>query len=323
VLWVVLLPEAAGALPDTPVAQAEPQNRLAAGQVYNPVFALAPGLAPAIGNMWLAIPPWASPIAAPGYRSLTPAAPLIENLSSPAFDIGGYDPMWDDTMFTEISAYGGLGRDALRVAGMRAMDGSDGTSGAIPYGHLTVQREFQEGQHHVGLGAYGLQVSVQPTAISGFGNDSYTDVAIDGTWHWTAHPERSVPDVISAHVLLLHETEDLIASQAVFGTRRTDDLTIFRGDVSYIRGSVTPTVQYFQVTGSSDAMRLGTLDGSPDSSGWIARIDFSPWSSPNSWFNVRLGLQFIAYSQFDGSSRDASRNNTVLLHLSAGGESDP
>jgi hypothetical protein len=275
----------------------------------------------------MTIPAWISPIAVPGYRSLTAAAPLFEDIDAAAFDIGGYNAMWDDTMFSEISAYGGVGHDAMRIAGMRAMDGSDGASGAIPYGHLTVQREFQEGQHYVALGAYGLQVSVRPTAISGFGDDSYTDVAVDGTWRWIAHPERNVSDMISTHVLLLHETENLIASHAVFGTKPTDDLTIFRGDVSYSWGAnLTPTVQYFQITGSPDPARLGTLDGSPDGSGWIAAVDFLPRSEPDSTrsgFNVRLGLQFIAYSEFDGSSHNASQNNTVLLHLSAGGTADP
>ena len=317
-LCVVLLPEVACA--------AEPQNGSASGQTYNAAFALAPGFAPPVDNVWMANPAWGSPVAAPVYRSITTAAPLVEDLASPSFDIGGYDAMWDDTWFGEIAAYGGLERDALRIAGMSAMNGADGTSGAIPYGRLMLQREFQEGQYYVGLGAYGLHVNVQPTAISGFGDDSYTDVAVDGTWRWIARPERSASDMISAHVLVLHEDENLIASHAIFGTRSTDDLTIFRGDASWSWGAnVTPAVQYFRITGSSDPIRLGTLDGSPNSKGWITEFNYAPSDdarSPLTWFDVRLSLQFVAYSEFDGSSHNAAHNNTVLLHLTAGGDAE-
>jgi len=323
-LCVVLLPQCA--LSNTPVGQGELQNAWSPGAAYNPAFALAPGFAPAIANPWPARPLTVSPFAAPVYRSVTDGGPFSEDLTSPAFDIGRYDAMWEDTIFTEIAAYGGLERDALRVAGMRAMNGADGASGGIPYGRLTVRREFQEGRHALTLGAYGLQTSVRPTAISGFGDDSYTDAAVDGTYRWTAHPNRNISDTVSMHVLFLHESENLIASHAIFGTRSTDDLTVFRGDASWSWGAnVTPTVQYFQIAGSADPVRLGTLDGSPNSKGWIAEVGCPPSDnsgSPLNWFNVRLSLQFVAYSEFDGSSRNASHNNTLLLHLSAGADPD-
>jgi hypothetical protein len=325
VLLVILLPECARALPGetsfTPLAQVELQNQLPSIDLNRPAFGFAAN-EEAIDALWMV-----KQFAAPNHQSLTVAAALIDGTNSPAFDIGGYNAMWDDTWFSEMAAYGGLNRDALRIAGMKALNGVYSESGAIPYGRLTVQREFQEGHHTVALGAYGLHVSVRPTAISGFGDDSYTDVAMDGTYRWIAHPERDVSEMISAHVLILHEDEDLIASHAVFGTRSTDDLTIFRGDLNYFWGAaLTPGIQYFQITGSADPVRLGTLEGSPDSKGWIAELDYSPWSKPDSplnRFNVRLALQFIAYSQFDGSGRSASEYNTVLLHVSAGAEPDP
>jgi len=317
-LCVLLLPEGACANPP------EPQSGPAPGAVYNSAFALTPGFAPGFGNPWLAGTPWTAPFATPAYRSLSEASDLGEDLASPAFDIGGYDAMWNDTCFSEIAAYGGLERDALRIAGMRAMNGADGLSGGIPYGRLTLRREFQEGQHNLGLGAYGLNVSVRPTAISGFGDDSYTDVAADATYRWIAHPEHAVSDTVSAHVLVLHESENLIASHAIFGTGSSDDLTVFRGDASYSPGgNLTPTVQYFQIAGSPDPVRLGTPDGSPNSKGWITEIDYRPSDNPASpfnWLNVRLSLQFVAYSEFDGSSHNAAHNNTVLFHLSAGAD---
>ena len=308
---MVLVPQCASAASS---GQGDLPNGLTSADAYNAAFALAPGFAPAIANLWLATPPFA----VPSYRSMTDKATLGDDPNSLAFDIGRYDAMWDDTWFSEIAAYGGLGRDLERISNMQAMGGADGA--AVPYGRLTLQREFLDGQHHLTLGGYGLHVNVRPTAISGFGDDGYTDVAADATWRWTAHPERTVSDALIAHVLVLHEGESLMASHAVFGAARNDALTVFRSDVSYSWGGpVSPAVQYFQVTGTSDPVRLGTLDGSPNSKGWIAGIDCVPRpDSPLALLNVRLGLQFIAYSQFDGTTGNASANDTVLLRLTLG-----
>jgi hypothetical protein len=49
-------------------------------------------------------------------------------------------------------------------------------------------------------------------------------------------------------------------------------------------------------------------------------VDYRPSNdaSPSlGGFQVRLSLQFVAYSEFDGTSHYAAHNNTVLLHLTA------
>ena len=296
------------------------------GQVFNPGFALAPGLAPAIGSVWMAMPGAGPAVAAPVYRAMADAGDFDDDPNSPSFDIAGYRAMWDDTQFSEISAYGGLERDALRIAGMRAIDGSAGASEPIPYGRLTLARDFFDGEDQLTLGAYGTEVAVRQAALYDFGDDSYTDVAFDGAWRWTPHFARGPFDSIAAHVLVLHEGESLIASHAIFGTNRSDELTAFRGDVSWTWGAnIAPMVQYFHITGTDDPVRLGTLDGSPNSNGFIAGIGYQPSGdprSPLSWFRVRLSLDFVAYSEFDGTSHDAAHNNTVLFHLTAFSDPD-
>lgn len=314
VICGTLVPQWAAAL--TNLGPAEPQTVSTATGAYNPEFALAPGFAPTVGNLWLSASP------ASTYRSVTVAVPLGEDPNSLSFDIGRYDAIWDDTWFSEAAAYGGLGRDLERVSNMQSMGGADGT--AVPYGRLTLSREFLHGQDRLALGAYGLHVDVHPTAISGFGDDGYTDVAADAAWRWTAHPERGVSHWISAHVLVLHEGESLMASHAVFGAGRNDELTVIRSDVTYSWGGpLTPKLQYFQITGTSDPVRLGTLDGIPDSRGWSAELDYAP--RPNSVLarlDTRVGVQFTAYAQFDGASQNAAHNDALLLNLTIGGDSD-
>jgi hypothetical protein len=62
---------------------------------------------------------------------------------------------------------------------------------------------------------------------------------------------------------------------------------------------------------------FGSRTGSPNTAGFIAEVDH------NIWQNVRLGLQYVAYSKFNGASsaydvpagRRASDNNTLFLSL--------
>jgi hypothetical protein len=58
----------------------------------------------------------------------------------------------------------------------------------------------------------------------------------------------------------------------------------------------------------------GFANGSPNSNGWIGELDYLPWQ------NVKLALQYTHYQKFngassnyDGSGRDASDNNTLYV----------
>ena len=72
--------------------------------------------------------------------------------------------------------------------------------------------------------------------------------------------------------------------------------------------------------GSTDAVLYapgsvsGFANGSPNSSGWVGELDYLPWQ------NVKLALQYTSYhkfngasSNYDGSGRDASDNNTLYV----------
>jgi hypothetical protein len=83
------------------------------------------------------------------------------------------------------------------------------------------------------------------------------------------------------------------------------------------------TLGYFQTTGTADPVLYapdqvtGSRTGSPNSSGLIGEVDYNPWQ------NTRVGLQYVSYNRFNGSStssgltggRSASDNNTLYLFL--------
>jgi len=80
------------------------------------------------------------------------------------------------------------------------------------------------------------------------------------------------------------------------------------------------TGQYFNTWGSPDPILYSGLASgfSPNSNGWIGEIAYIPFVnsfSPGwSWFNARVGLQYVWYDKFDGTTVGARNNNTLFLY---------
>jgi hypothetical protein len=83
---------------------------------------------------------------------------------------------------------------------------------------------------------------------------------------------------------------------------------------------VVVTGQYFNTWGTPDpTLFAGLASGfSPDSNGFIVELAYIPFgvtAAPGwPWFNARVGLQYIWYDKFDGTSVGASNNNTLFLY---------
>jgi len=153
-----------------------------------------------------------------------------------------------------------------------------------------------------------------PPIPSGYGkelsgpSDQYKDVAADIQYQYVG--DLHTFSLIATHI---HETQTLDGSSAaeVVGNA-TNDLTTLRGFATYYyRRKIGGTVGLFKTTGSTDAI---VAPNSPDTSGWVAEINYLPW------LNTKFGLQYTAYSKFaglgtnyDGMGRKASDNNTLYL----------
>jgi hypothetical protein len=206
----------------------------------------------------------------------------------------------------------------LNATGIVPVAGTDKTSGVIPYWRVALQRDF--GRSYVEVGGYGLNASVLPGGVDMAGlTDRFTDTALDANYQFIFNPKSVTSDMVSAHATLIHENASLAASQAISGALRSHSLNTFRADLSYsIAATITPTVQYFQTSGTSDAAYWGTPNGSPDSSGFIAEIAYVPWGKPDSWLswaNIRFAVQYVDYLRFDGEARNASANNALYFSV--------
>jgi hypothetical protein len=80
------------------------------------------------------------------------------------------------------------------------------------------------------------------------------------------------------------------------------------------------TLEYCNTSGSSDPLLYpatpvsGSVNGSPDTSGFRAEVDYLPW------LNTKLEMQYVRYQKFngqssnyDGSGRSAADNDTLYL----------
>jgi hypothetical protein len=277
--------------------------------------------APSVSDLWGIGPAWSYPFVGSPLAQTPAAAPMSESLPQHVIGAGAYG-MWRDLLFVEGDVYHGLDPASLRFLGMDRINSADRLSGPAWYWRVALQHDFDEGNNYGEIGLYGIESHLYPATITAFGSDRYSDIGVDATWQWTAHPEQSVSDMLEAHVLYLTETARLNASSVLSGTNLSDHLTNFRAELTYSFGSTfTPTLQYFRTGGTADAARWPTFAGSPDSAGWIAEFDYTPWGKPDSpwgWFAARIALQYIAYTTFDGTSAGASDFNTLLLNVTLG-----
>ena len=74
----------------------------------------------------------------------------------------------------------------------------------------------------------------------------------------------------------------------------------------------------------SPAPVYGSANGKPNNNAFITEVDWVPFGKADSWLtpfvNLKVGLQYVAYTQFNGASsnydgygRNASANNTLYL----------
>jgi hypothetical protein len=274
---------------------------------------------PSVQDIWNTTPAWSFPFASSAVAPTPGAATLIDGgLAHSVAGVGSY-AMWDNSFYLELTGYKGLGRDVRNALGTVPISGTDSVDGIAPYWRAALQHDWNRGQHYAQIGTFGLQADIFPAGAKIAGSDHILDIGFDANYQFIANPASVVADVISAHASYITEQQDLHASARLSGTNNKNRLSTFRADVSYaIDATFTPTIQYFQTTGSTDAVRFGTATGSPNSSGVIAEISYVPWGKPDSpvnWFNGRLTLQYVAYNKFNGTSAHASDNNTIFLNL--------
>jgi hypothetical protein len=269
---------------------------------------------PTVQDVWNTTPAWGFPYSGSSVAPSPIASTQVDGrLGQNVAGLGVY--AWlDDHWYAEVTGY-----TAAVVGGAHPLDStqSNVVHGVSPYWRVAYEQRWD--RNSLSIGAYGLDTKVHPgngTPLQGV-TDQFNDIAADAQYQFIGEDH-----LVTLLVTYIHEKQTLDASFIdSFATNQDDSLKTLKlgAEYSYQR-KIGGSVGYFSTTGTTDTLLYpvapvsGSVTSSPDSSGYIAEINYLPW------LNTKLQLQYVAYEKFngqkanyDGSGRSASDNNTVYL----------
>lgn len=275
---------------------------------------------PGIQDPWNTLPGWGFPYIGSDLAPGSPVAPLLAGgLETKVLGLNAY-AFFDQRWYGELGAYESLDRRTLHRFGVPRADVPD-TAGLSPYARLTYSRDLHRQAYSVGLVA--MHSNIRPEA--GAPQDSYTDFGIDGSYQFLGNRRN----IFTVNGLALVEKQNRGGTFALEGASNNDQtLHSYNVNFSYYRDQTYgASVGLFDVDGSHDTLLYGdSLAGRPNTRGEVFQIDYTPFGKDDSWLspnaNLRVGLQYTLYnryagraSNYDGSGRSASDNNTLMVFL--------
>ena len=283
-------------------------------------------------DLWNSSTAWGFPYATTGLAPTPAARTRIDGTYAQQMAGVTAYAMWDKLVYAEFGMYGMLNPSAQQWMGMVP---GDAGSGLAPYWRVALQTEW-DGQY-ASIGTFGFSprvTSAATLALGAAGNlplntpayDRYLDIGIDATYQFLKDGKH----IVSLNALFVHESAFL---DATFGAQLSanawNELNTFRLNASYYYdNTVGFTAGLFNTWGTTDtvlysaAALTGSANGSPNSSGYVLQLDYTPFGKADSlaqpWLNLRLGLQYTIYTLFnggttnyDGNGRNSWDNNTL------------
>jgi hypothetical protein len=279
---------------------------------------------PTVQDVWNTTPAWRFPYVSSALNLSPIDAPLLAGaLSHQVIGETGY--LWiDGSIYLEAGGYQGLSANALNALNEGVGPGVEGTA---PYWRIAYNPQFSGQSLEVGL--FGMQARLTPDRSYTLA-DHYNDTGVDASWQLLGTGKH----VVSVNAAYIAEQRRLDASYALglanFTHGRIDDLTL---DASYYYDRTWGlTGAFFRTDGSFDdglytpSQDSGSRTGKPSATGYMLQGDWTPFGKDESWgkpwANVRLGLQYTAFTRFngavsnyDGFGRNASDDNTLTAFV--------
>jgi hypothetical protein len=264
---------------------------------------------PTVQDLWNSTPAWGFPYASSSVTASPLASTLLEGgLAQRVAGLEAY-ALLNSSLYGEFGAY--------RSAQQGGAHPPDSTSFGIitslaPYWRFALQKQLDD--QYVEIGTYGMAATMYPAGITGL-TDKYLDAGFDLNYEKSLGTDRFI-----LHGGIIHEKRTLDATfHSQRSLRQSLNLNSLRivGNY-YVHRQVGFSAGYFSTTGDEDtafyapAAFSGSATGSPDSKGIILEFDYLPW------LNTKFSVQYVAYSMFNGSSknydgagRNASDNNSI------------
>jgi hypothetical protein len=283
---------------------------------------------PTVQDVWNTTPAWSYPYAVSSLAGTPAASTMIEGaFAARVGGVGAYTFI-NDLLYLELTAYKTLGFNAQNSLGMNPFDGPGQFGGIAPYWRVALEPHW--GRNTLMVGAFGMTMDVHPWLDSSFVTgttatlptaDRFTDVGFD-----TQYQYQGDNYWLTLRGSYIRELQQLNASFLTAGSNPTDQLNSLKLQASFAYGAdnrVVFTGQYFNIWGTADLGLYGTDPNTgnaltPNSDGWMAEIAYIPFGASKMigypWFNARIGLQYIYYNKFNGTTVAAQDNNTLFLH---------
>jgi len=278
---------------------------------------------PTVQDLWNSTPAWGFPYISSALAPTPGAAPIITGtLGQVSLGATAY-VMVNDHFYLEAGGYRGLSNRWLRNAGLTDDDNLN-LDGIAPYWRAAWQGDVGQGNYSVGL--VGIDAKFRPDPSSEL-TDHFRDLGFDATYQYLDASDNALT-VNFAHI---RETQNLDASFAAASveadSNHLDSTTL---DVTYAyKQTYVIGAGLFDTRGGEDNVLYapeplgGSNNAVPNSRGYTLQLEYVPFGKLTSfarpWLNVRLGLQYIGYTRFngggsnyDGFGRAASDNNTLF-----------
>ena len=227
--------------------------------------------------------------------------------------------MIDNLLYLEAGGYASLVNNVQKGLGV-ADAGQQQIDGAAPYWRAALQKDWSG--HFVSLGHYGMMANVFPGRDhSARTTDQFTDLAVDATYQYMANPKH----IFEVKTTYIYEDQKLTASRIIGESDPSGRtyLDTFKFNTAYtFDQTYGVTFGYNKITGSNDAMLYsadaGFVSNRPNSQFYTAELVYVPFGKAGSyaapWLNLRTSLQYIGYSQFNGTTQQSSNNNTFMIN---------
>jgi hypothetical protein len=234
---------------------------------------------------------------------------------------------YDSKLYLEAGAYNTLGPWVLARFGNALGVGS--TTSPAPY--LRAAYEWQWATSAAHVGATFMHADVNPVTDNPFaggnanGSDHYTDYAFDAGYQFLGDGTH----IATVQTMFTHEDQNLRGSASANAIDKAKySLNQLKADVSYwYKNTYGVTLGWQKTWGPANPLLFldgGSANNKPNSNAFIVEADWVPFGKADSqwapFVNLKLGVQYTAYTQFngggsnfDGNGGKASDNNTLLL----------
>jgi hypothetical protein len=317
------------------------------------IYGLSLNNNPSVTDPWNTAAAWMQyvPVAGVGSHQFTDASTPFPSFDVHQAALAGVNAYayWNKTYYAELGFYG-TAKGPLRVLGAGAdvqyLKGFNN-----PYWRLAYTREL--GAHNFMVGATGMLAhSYEGGTSSGSDNISfYRNVGVDAQYQYLLDPHSVTVQVAYMRQTEVHSVNSVADAPfyladgvtSVAPASNTDTANVFRAKASYVyQAKYGGSLVFFNKSGNTNTLNQtsgydssgqitstdpnntgitslrvnGSLSGNPGTRGMTYETFWTPVQ------NVRVGLQYTAYSKFNGASsnydgfgRNASDNNTLYGYV--------